>query len=103
MAAVYVDAVVAQRRAQPLRVLAVRSRQQLLVLQVLEAEILAVGEGMPPVDDELKVLREKRPGIEPFPFFVDLGRDAELGFALLEKFRDFPAVAAQEVEFQTVE
>ncbi len=55
------------------------------------------------VDDQLKILGEQRPGIEPLPFFADLRGNAELGFAFLEKFRDFPAIAAQEAEFQTAE
>jgi hypothetical protein len=58
---------------------------------------------MAPVDDELEVFSKQRPSIEPLPFFVNLGSNAELGFAFLEKFSDFPAVAAQEAEFQTIE
>ena len=57
MAVVDIDATVAERRAQPLRMLAVGPRQQLLALQVLKGNILAAGEGMAPVDDEFEVLR----------------------------------------------
>jgi len=35
------------------------------------------------VDDELKVLGEQRPGIEPVPLFADFSGNAELGFAFL--------------------
>jgi hypothetical protein len=55
------------------------------------------------VDDELKVFREQRPGIEPIPFLADLGGNAEFGLALLEKFSHFVCVAAQEAKLQPVE
>src|ERR1700756_2995796 len=55
------------------------------------------------VDDELKAFGEQRPGIEPVPLFADFSGNAEFGFALLEKFPDFPAVAAQEAKLQAVE
>jgi len=55
------------------------------------------------VDDELKVFREQRPGVEPVPLLADFGGDAEFGFALLEKLGDFPAVATQEAELQAIE
>ena len=55
------------------------------------------------VDDELKAFGEKRPGIEPVPLLANFCGNAEFGFALLEKFPDFPAVAAQETELQAVE
>ena len=62
-----------------------------------------LAEGMPPVDDELEVFGEQRPGIEPVPVFADFGGNAEFGFALLQVFTDLAGVAAQEAEFQPVE
>ena len=58
---------------------------------------------MPPVDDELEVFGEQRPGIEPVPVFADFGGNAEFGLALLQVFADLACVAAQETEFQPVE
>src|SRR5204863_3050309 len=55
------------------------------------------------VDDELKAFGEQRPGIEPVPLLANLSGNAEFGLALLEKFPEFPAVAAKEAELQTVE
>src|SRR5260370_6666881 len=103
MAVVHVNAVAAKRRTQPFRMLAIGSREQLLRLQILEGDTFTVRQRMAVVDDELKAFGEQRPGIEPVPLFTNLGGNAEFGFALLEKFPDFPAVAAQEAEFQTVE
>ena len=62
-----------------------------------------LGERMPPVDDELEIFGEQRPGIEPVPVFADFGGDAEFGLALLQIFADLAGVAAQEAEFQPVE
>src|SRR6266576_5821597 len=103
MAMVHVDAVVAKRRTQQLRMLAEISRQQLLRLQILEGDIFTVRQRMTLADDELEAFGEQRPGIEPVPFFADFGGDAELGFTLLEKFSDFPGAAAQEAKFKPVE
>src|SRR6266853_1875540 len=103
MAVIYVDAVAAKRCAQPLRMLAETSKEQLLSLQILEGDIFTVRQRMALVDDELKTFGEQRPGIEPVPFFADFGGNAQLGFALLEKFPDFPSAAAQEAEFKPVE
>ena len=103
VALVDVDAVAAQRCVQALGMFAVGARQELLALQVLKANVRALGKRVTPVDDELEVLGEKRPGVEPVPLFVNLGGNAELGFALLEKLADFAAVTAQEAEFQAVE
>src|SRR5258708_30125983 len=72
-------------------------------LQILEADIVAVGQRMALADHELKAFGEQRPGIEPFPLFADLSGNAEFGFALLEEFPDLAAAAAQEAEFQAVE
>src|SRR5260370_29262763 len=103
MAVVHVNAVAAKRRTQPFRMLAIGSRQQLLRLQILEGDIFTVRQRMAIVDDELKAFGEQRPGIEPVPLFANFSGNAEFGFALLEKFPDFAAVAAQEAELQTVE
>src|SRR6266853_6638751 len=103
MAVVHVDAMAAKRRAQPFRMLAIGSREQLLRLQILEGDRFAVRQRMAIVDDELKAFGEQRPGIESVPLFANFSGNAEFGFALLEKFPDFPAVAAQETELQAVE
>src|SRR5467141_3551919 len=103
MAVIHVDAVVAKRCAQPLRMLAKISQEQLLRLQILEGDIFTVGQRMTLVDDELEAFGEQRPGIEPVPFFADFSGNSELGFALLEKFSDFPGAAAQEAKFKPVE
>src|SRR5260370_42042604 len=103
MAVVHVNAVAAKRRTQPFRMLAIGSREQLLRLQILEGDTFTVRQRMAVVDDELKAFGEQRPGIEPVPLFTNLGGNAELGFASLEKLSNFPAIAAQKVEFQAVE
>src|SRR5258708_40221404 len=103
MGGVDVDGVVGKGRAQPLRILAEISREQLLRLQILEGDIFTVRQWMTFVDDELEAFGEQRPGIEPVPFFADFSRNAELGFALLEKFPDFPRAAAQEAKFKPAE
>ncbi len=54
-------------------------------------------------NDEIEALGEQRPGVEPVPGLVDLGGDAELGFALLEELADLAAGPAQEAEFEPVE
>ena len=57
--------------------------------QILEADAVAVRQRMPPVDDEIEIFGEQRPGVEPVPVLADLGGDAEFGFALLQEFADF--------------
>jgi len=74
--------------------LAVIPRQQLLGAKIAEFDFVARRQRVVLVDDELKVFREQRPGVEPFPFFADFGSNAELGLALFEKLRDFAGVAA---------
>src|SRR5260370_39863886 len=103
MAVVHVDAVAAKRRAHTFRMLAIGPREQLLRLQILEGDTFTVRQRMAVVDDELKAFGEQRPGIEPVPLFTNLSGNAEFGFALLEKFSDFPTVAEQRAEFQTIE
>ena len=103
MAAIDVEPVFAKRGLHPLGVLAIVPRQQLLGAKILEVDLLARRQRMLPVDDELKVLGEQRPGVEPVPFLADFGGDAEFGFAFLEEFADLAGVAAQETEFQPVE
>src|SRR5882724_10128879 len=82
---------------------AVISRQQLLGPKVADLDGVAAGQRMPLVDDELKILGEQWPGIEPVPVLADFGGNAEFGFALLQILADFAGVAAQEAEFQPVE
>src|SRR6266700_2763813 len=82
---------------------AVISRQQLFGPEVADLDGVAARQRMPLVDDELKVLGEQRPGIEPVPVFADFGGNAEFGFAFLQVLADFAGVAAQESEFQPVE
>src|SRR5436190_7950917 len=82
---------------------AIASRQQLLVSQIVEADAVAAGQRMLPIDDDLESLGEQRPDVEPVPVAAEFGRDAELRLAVLEKFTDLLAVAAQEAEFQAVE
>src|SRR5712671_772441 len=103
MTMIDIDAMAAKRRAQPLGVLAIISRQQLFAAQILKRDILPLRQRMALVDDELKTFGEQRPGIEPVPLLANFCGNAEFGFALLEKFPDFPAVAAQETELQAVE
>ena len=92
VAAVDVDAVLAQQIVQPAGMFAVAARQQLLVSQILETDSVALRQRMPLVDDELKIFGEQRPGIEPVPVLADFGGDAEFGFALLQKFADLRLV-----------
>src|SRR5712691_10196151 len=82
---------------------AIATRQQLLVSQIIEADAVAAGQRMLAVDDHLKSFGKQRPDVEPVPVAAEFGRDAELRFAVLEKFTDLLAVAAQEAEFQPVE
>src|SRR5258708_30996355 len=100
MAVVHVNAVAAKRRTQPFRMLAIGPREQLLRLQILEGNTFTVRQRMAVVDDELKAFGEQRPGIEPGPLFTNLSGNAEVGFALLKQFPDFPAVAAHEGALQ---
>src|SRR5260370_37318712 len=102
MAVVHVNAVAAKRRTQPFRMLAIGSREQLLRLQILEGDTFTVRQRMAVVDDELKAFGEQRPGIQPVPLFTNLSGNAEFGLALLQKFPNFPAVAAQELAIQAV-
>ena len=55
------------------------------------------------VDDELKVFRKQRPGVEPLPVRVQLRRDRKFSLAILEHFADFAAVAAEKAKFQPIE
>src|SRR5215470_111184 len=103
VAVIDVDAMLAQRVVQAATVLAISPRQQLLGAQIIESDVLAVRQPMPFADDEVKILGEQRPCIQPLPCLVDLGGDAELGFALLEKLADLVARAAEKAEFQPVE
>ena len=58
---------------------------------------------MSPVDDEIEILGEQRPGVQPVPILAEFGSDAEFGFAFLQVFADFLAGAAQELELQPIE
>src|SRR6185295_7613618 len=98
-----VEPVLAKRRVHPRAMLAIVSRQQLLGTKIDEIDLVAGRQRMVFVDDELKVFGEQRPGVEPVPLLADLGGNAELGFALLEKLCDFAGVAAQKAELQAVE
>src|SRR5260370_72986 len=71
--------------------------------EVLEGDNFTVRQRVGVVDDEVKAFGEQRAGIEPVPLFTNLSGNAELGFASLEKLSNFPAIAAQKVEFQAVE
>src|SRR6266481_716322 len=103
MAVLHVDAMAAKRRAQLLRMFAISPREQFLRLQILEGDGFLLRQRMAIVDDELEAFGEPWPGIEPVPLLANFSGNAEFGFALLEKFPDFPAVAAQETELQAVE
>src|SRR5258708_38882517 len=83
--------------------LAVVARQQLLGPEIADVDGVAAGQRIPPVDDELEVFGEQRPGIEPVPVVADFGGDAEFGLALLQVLADLARVAAQEAGFQPVE
>src|SRR5581483_5839242 len=83
--------------------LAIAARQELLALQVVDADRVAAGKPVIPADDQVKAFREQRPRIEPVPVFVDLGSNAELGLPALEVLADLAAGAAQELEFEPVE
>ena len=69
------------------RMFAVVSRQQLLGPEVADVDGVAAGQRMLLVDDELEILGEQRPGIEPVPVLADFGGNAEFGFALLQNIR----------------
>ena len=103
MAAIDVEPMLAKRSVYPHAMLTVIPRQQLFGAKIDEVDFIAGRQRVVLVDDELKVFREQRPGVEPFPFFADFGGNAELGFALLEKLRDFAGVAAQKTKLQPVE
>src|SRR5712672_2945775 len=83
--------------------LAVVARQQLLGSEIADVDGVAARQRVTPVDDELKVFGEQRPGIKPVPVFADFGGNAKFGLALLQVFADLPGIAAQEAEFQPVE
>jgi len=68
----------------PFAVLTVIPRQQLFSAQIAEVDFVARCQRMVLVDDELKVFREQRPGVESLPLLADLGGNAELGFTPLE-------------------
>ena len=103
VAAIDVDAVLAQRLAKAVGMLAIISRQQLLRPQVLEVNAFAFRQPMLPADDEMEILGEKRPGVEPVPVLAKFGGDAEFGLALLQHLGDLAAVAAEKSEFHAVE
>src|SRR5262249_12736574 len=103
VAAVDVEAVLAERGAEPLGMFAVVARQQLLGTQILEVDAVARREAVLAADHKPKVFGEERPGVEPFPGLVDFGGDAELGLAILEHLADLAAVAAEKLELQPVE
>src|SRR3954463_3341081 len=100
---VHRNAMFAQRSAQGGRMLAVAARQPLLGFQVIKADSVALRQRMAPADDEVKILGEQRPGVEPVPVAAEFGCDAEFGLALLEIFADLFAVAAQEAKFEMAE
>jgi len=103
MATIHIKPMFAKRSVRPRRMLAVIPREQLLGAKIDEVDFIARRQRMVFVDDELKVFGEQRPGVEPVPLLADLGGNAELGFALLEKLGDFAGVAAQKAELQAVE
>ena len=75
----------------------------MLGAQIVEADRLALRQRMPPVDDEIEILGEQWPDVEPVPVAAEFGGDAEFGFAFLQIFADLVGVAAQETKFEPVE
>ena len=103
VAAIDRNAMLAERSAQPIRMFAVISRQPLLGAEIIEADCVALRQRMPPVDDEIEILGEQRPGVEPIPIAAEFCGDAEFGLTLLQILADLVGVAAQESKFEPVE
>src|SRR4051794_20855676 len=83
--------------------LAVAPRQPLLGPQIVESDAAAARQRMVRVDDQIKILGEQWPGIQPVPVTAEFSGDAEFGFAFLQVFADLLAAAAQKAKFQPVE
>jgi len=86
MAALEIDAMLAQRGLQASGMFAIASRQQLLRAQIVDPDFVRAAKSVAPAYHQPKILGEERPGVEPLPGRVDFGSDAKLGFALLQIF-----------------
>src|SRR5215217_7497369 len=82
---------------------AVGSAEPLLRPQIVEADGIALRQRMLFVEDQIEILSEQRPTIQPVPVAIEFGSNAEFGFAFLQVFAHFLAAAAQEAEFQAIE
>src|SRR5689334_24119233 len=98
VAAIDIEPMLAQRTVDPLGMLTIAARQQLLVSEILEPDIIPARQRMPSAHGEFKSFGEQRPDVEALPVAAELGRDAEFGFAVLELFADLPGITAQAAE-----
>ncbi len=93
----------AQHIEQRLRRLAIGADHQPLLPQIVDGNARASGQDMRVMHQELKVLGEERPAIEPLPLVADLGGETELDVAALEIIEHLGAVAAHDLQLEAFE